>query len=328
MPHTPPPLFTAHDVPDLINALPTMFGFPPEESLVAVATFGPRRRLGFRLRMDLPEEDDVQGAARTAVGHLMNHGAEGAIVVALTEHQELARRLLDEVHGLLDATPGIQLIVRARADGRRYWTDELWSPSDGIPYETSDHHLSIVQAIAAGQQILPSRQALVDRFRPVAGERRQWLERATATVLDEVVPKVARTAPGDLARVGMEVIGPILDRGRAGHGVSDGDVLRFAAWVSTISVRDEVWGQMTRDNAEEMLGFLTTVSASVVPPFEPAVLSLASFAAWLTGDGAQALIAIERALEADPCYSMATLVLQLLERGVSPVTWEGFSPAS
>src|SRR5689334_2740937 len=35
-------VYTAHDIPDLLNALPTLFGFRPQESLVAVATRGPR----------------------------------------------------------------------------------------------------------------------------------------------------------------------------------------------------------------------------------------------------------------------------------------------
>ncbi|AWB92052.1 DUF4192 domain-containing protein [Aeromicrobium chenweiae] len=323
-----PPLFTAHDVPDLINAVPTLFGFRVEESLVAVATTGPRRRFGFRLRMDVPPAEKAAAVARKVVAHLTNHGAEGAIVIALTEHQEAALLVLDAIHDRLEQTPGIELIVRARADGERYWTDEPGFPPVGLPYETSDHHLSVVQAIAAGQQILPSRQALVDRFKPVTGVRRRWLEHAAATVLDEVVPEVARTAPGELAATGMAVVAPILDQVRAREQVSDADLLRLAAWVSTVSVRDEVWGLMTRANAEEMLAALTVVSSRVVPPFEPAVLSLAAFAAWLTGDGAQALIAVERALEVEPCYSMAGLILEILERGISPESWEGLPAAS
>ena len=94
-------------------------------------------------------------------------------------------------------------------------------------------------------------------------------------------------------------------------------------WVSGVAVRDEVWGQINRQSAEDILRFLMLVSRSVVPPFEPAVLSLAAFAAWQTGDGAQALIAVERGLEADPCYSMAGLILQMLEAGISPDLWAG-----
>ena len=44
------PTYVAHDVPDLLNLVPTLLGFHPTESLVAVATHGPRRRFGFRMR--------------------------------------------------------------------------------------------------------------------------------------------------------------------------------------------------------------------------------------------------------------------------------------
>lgn len=319
---SPPSVYTAHDISDLLNAAPTLFGFRPDESLVAVATHGPRRRFGFRMRVDIPAPERVAEVAHDVVAHLAHQGAEGAIVLAITKHQDVARHLLADIE---DALPPIQVIVAARADGTRYWSDEPGFPAEGIAYETSDHHLSIVQAVAAGQQILPDREALVARFAAVAGERRHWLEHATETILDEVIPQVARTSSSDLVATGMEVVEPILGRALAGRRVLDADLLRFGAWVSTIGVRDAVWARITRDNAEEMLGALTLVARTVVPPFEPAVLSLAAFAAWLTGDGAQALIAVERALRADPCYSMAQTILGLLEGGVSPEVWTGFA---
>ncbi len=97
--------------------------------------------------------------------------------------------------------------------------------------------------------------------------------------------------------------------------------------MSTVPVRDEVWGQITAETADDMLRLLTLVSRSVVPPFEPAVLSLTAFAAWLTGDGAQSLIAVERALRADQTYSMARLMLQMLEGGIAPSHWSALQAA-
>lgn len=320
-----PSLFVAHDVPDLVNALPTLFGFHITESIVAVATTGPRRRFGFRLRQDIPEPEHVDIVAEQIVAHLRHQGAEGAIVIAVTRRQEIALDLLDAIHAEIDDADDIELIVRARADGSRYWTDEPGAPHEGLPYETSDHHLAIVQAVAAGQQILPDRESLVERFAAVTGERRRWLDNATSLIIDEVVPMVARTPPTELAQVGMAVVEPILGRALAHGRLLDGDALRIAAWVSSIGVRDAVWARIDRDNAAEMLRVLTLVSGIVVPPFEPAVLSLTSFAAWLTGDGAQALIAVERALRADPDYSMAHVLLQMLEGGVSPEHWRPFS---
>jgi hypothetical protein len=316
-----PTIYTAHDVPDLINSLPTLFGFTPTESLIAIATRGERRRFGFRLRVDIPDEGDVDALAALVVRHLNQQGAEGAVLITVTERQDVAARLLAAVERAL---PPVELVVGVRATTTHYWTSEAGFPADGVAYQTSGHHLSIVKAVAAGQEILPDRQALVDRFRAVDGPRREFLLRATEEVLRQVVPLIGRAGDLDLAVIGMREVGPILERGLTAR-LNDDDLVRLSIWMSSIAVRDAVWARITRDNADAMLGLLTQASRSVVPPFEPAILSLAAFAAWLTGDGAQALIAVERALESDPKYSMAGLILQLLEGGVSPSHWSGFS---
>lgn len=316
--------FVAHDVTDLINALPTFFGFGISESLVAVATHGPRRRFGFRLRMDLPPPEHIDKVAPLVLSHLLNQGAEGVIVIAMTSRQDIALDLLDAIHAEIDETPGVELIVRARADGERYWDDAFGSPAEGVPYEVSDHHLSIVQAVAAGQQILPDRDALVGRFAAVTGERRRWLEHAALAIVDEIVPQIAHAAPDDLGAVGLAVIEPIIERVSESGCISDADLLRVAGWLSCWEVRNALWASIGHDNAEQMLRVLTLVCAGVVPPFEPAVLCLTSFAAWLSGDGTQALIAVERALQADPRYPKALQLLAVLEQGISPAHWAGF----
>jgi len=315
-------VYTAHDVPDLINSLPTLFGFVPSESLIAIATHGERRRFGFRLRVDIPAERDVAILASVVARHVRHQDADGAILIAVTEQQEAAALLLTAIERVLAP---VNLIVAVRAHATRYWTTEPDFPIDGIAYERSDHHLSVVQAIAAGQEILPDRQALVDRFAAVDGIRRKWLEQATETVLAQVFPLVARCPDADLAALGMRDVSPILKRGLGGR-LDDDDLIRMSVWMSSVKVRDAVWAQITQANAGKMLTLFTRLSAAVIPPFEPAVLSLAAFAAWLSGDGAQALIAVERALAADPDYPMARGILQLLEGGVSPAHWTGFTP--
>jgi hypothetical protein len=315
-----PTVYTAHDVPDLINSLPTLFGFVPTESLIGIATSGPRRRFGFRLRVDIPDPQDIDELADLVVMHLRHQGAEGAVLIAVTERQADAARLIAAIERAL---PPIERVVGVRATETHYWTTDPGFPADGIPYLRSDHHLSIVKAIAAGQQILPDRQALVDRFSAVSGARRQFLLRATEEVLRQVAPQISHAEGADLAVIGMREVEPILERGLSAR-LDDADVVRLSVWLSATTVRDAVWARITTDSADAMLGMLTQVSRSVVPPFEPAVLSLAAFSAWLTGDGAQALIAIERALKADPRYSMAGLILQLLEGGVPPSRWSGY----
>lgn len=317
------PRFVAHDVPDLINSLPSLFGFWPAESLIAIATYGPRRRFGFCLRLDLPDGMWADEVSSTVMRHLLKNRAEGAILIALTERQDDAIEILDAIHNALDDSGEVDLVVRARADGVRYWTDALGDPEQGTEYECSPHHVSIVSAVAGGQEILPDRQALVDQFRGPVGERRRWLEHGAAAVVAEVNAQVSRLATDEVGHAGLAVVEPILQRAAAGETLSDGDYLRFAVWVAHVPVRDALWSRITRDTAHELLPVLTALSRHTIAPFEPGVLSLAAFAAWLVGDGTRALIAVERALQADRCCTVALLLLGLLDNGVSPATWAG-----
>ena len=43
--------------------------------------------------------------------------------------------------------------------------------------------------------------------------------------------------------------------------------------------------------------------------------------AWVDGDGAAARVALDRALDADPAYSLAGLVAAALDTGTPPWTW-------
>lgn len=314
--------FVAHDASDLLNALPTLFGFRPTESLVAVATNGPRRRFGFRLRVDLPARHQVDQLAELVAGHLRRQGAEGAVLIAVTEQQDIARELLAAVE---DRLAGIELVTAVRADGSSFWIDLPGFPEEGMAYEVSDHHLSIVKAVAAGQLILPDRAALAARFAPVQGPRRSGLVQATVALMPEVIAKVSRVPEGSVAELALEELADILEQGLAGHPLSDDDLVTLCVWVSTTEVRDAVIALMTRDNASAMLHLFTVLAQIVVPPCEPAVLTLTAFAAWLTGDGAQSLIALERALEVQPAYAAATVLLEILEHGVSPARWFAFS---
>ena len=70
-----------------------------------------------------------------------------------------------------------------------------------------------------------------------------------------------------------------------------------------------------------MVALWSHVVRCAPPRLSPASLSLTGFASWLSGDGALALIAAERALAIDPDYTLAGLLLRLLEAGVPPSSW-------
>jgi len=315
------PVFTAHDIPDLINTLPTLFGFTPEDSLVAIATFGPRNRMGFRLRMDMPAMEHVGPAAGQIVAHLAHQGAEGAIIIAVTDQTDVAAQLVPQIERRLGA---IRPVLGAWADGTRYWTTFDDCDPAGHPYETSEHHLAVVQAIAGGQEILPDRAALAAKLEPEGGPRRIWLNHGAETVAQQVAAALNTGQGRTEEQVGMADLAPALEAALARRPLTDDQALRLAVWATVLPVRDALWALITPDNAREMVGLWLHVVRCAPPSASPPSLSLAGFAAWLSGDGTLALIAAERALAIDPHYTLAGLLLKLLEGGVPPSSWRPF----
>ena len=308
MPEDP---FVAHDVPDLINTLPVLFGFKPEDSVVAIATHGPRHRMRFRMRLDLPGPEQVEDVAAFVVRHLRRNDAEGAILLAVTDDAEMAGEVVWAIENRLgDILP----VVSAWADGERYWTTLDDCDPDGYPYEATDHHESVVRAVAAGQEILPSRDALAAKLDPFGGERRRWLDGGSATVAGQVLAVLR--ARGDLP---VEEVA--LAAAHAGRSLTDDQALRLAWWAVVSPTRGALWELITPSSAPLMVGMWSQVSRCAPRAIRAPSLTLAGFASWLSGDGAFALIAVEKALDADPDFPMAATMLEVLERGIPPSTW-------
>lgn len=318
----PESVFTAHDVPDVLATVPTLFGFRPHESFVAIATYGPRCRFGFSLRLDLPGLEHAGTAADLAVHHLRRQGADGAILLALSEDHERAEAVVRA--GLERLEPDLTPIVIAWADGRRYWQPLPGFPEQGIRYETSAHHEAVVRAVAAGQEVLADRDDLVARFAACSGEVLDRMAVVTEGELDRVLRRFGESLT-DSALVGaaMGELDPVLDRAlNEQERLSDVEVALVSLWCASVMVRDELMSRINRDNARDWLRVLTDVAGRVVPPFVPSVLCLAGFAAYMLGDGAQAVIALERSLAADPQHVLSRLLMQLIQGGVSPEQYE------
>jgi hypothetical protein len=62
----------------------------------------------------------------------------------------------------------------------------------------------------------------------------------------------------------------------------------------------------------------TDVVRRATPAYLPAPASLLAFTAWQCGEGALANIAVDRALAADPGYSLARLLRDVMDAGVPP----------
>lgn len=313
----------------MLGALPVLFGFHPQESLVLVSLEGPQRRMGFGVRLDLPPLEHCEAAACQVADVLRAQGAGAVLLVACTADAQCGEALVEACADRL-ALDGVTVVDAVRCDGRRYWsygcTDARCCPPEGRSYDTSTS-AALVRAVVEGVEVLPDRAALAARLAPATGVVRDRMQAVTAravadlTAVGEAVPEQQR--PRALALAGADRVKPILARAAAdpAQPLTDEEVAQLSVWCSLIVVRDIAWAQMTREDAADAFVLWSQVARRVVPPFEPAVLSLAGFAAWLKGDGASAWCAVERAEEVEPGYSMMQLLRETLLCAISPASW-------
>ncbi|MGH1562758.1 DUF4192 domain-containing protein [Mumia sp. DW29H23] len=330
----------ARTLSDLIAVVPVLLGFHPHDSLVAVCLDGPSCRAGFRLRVDLPPVEHVEDAAEQLVGYLLLQEPDAVALVAYADahRDEDARRLADAMTQRL-RDHDVLVTDAVRFDGARYFSYSCEDPSccspEGVPCDVRTSPL-LAEAVFRGVEVLPDRDGLVRRFAPVAGLLRAEAERATAV---EASALGRRRLPGrtqrdpELLQRGLDRVRPVVDAwlsaadavAGTGPALSAADKAALSVWTSLVVVRDVLWAGITRDNALESLALWREVAVSAVRPFEAAPLTLAAFAAWLAGDGAQAQCALDRVREVAPRYSMAGLVQTALSGCLDPAHWEGMS---
>src|SRR5690606_22288696 len=92
--------------------------------------------------------------------------------------------------------------------------------------------------------------------------------------------------------------------------------------LTSLRVRDHAWEAIRTEQPH--LRLWSDVTRRVEPSLAAAPASLLAFTAWRRGDGTLAQLALERALAADPGYSMALLLRDGISRGVPPSVLDGW----
>ena len=105
---------------------------------------------------------------------------------------------------------------------------------------------------------------------------------------------------------------------RGGKLATDDQVAWLSLALTNLRVRDDAWARMDPGHRDAHTRLWTDVVRRAEPPYVPAVASLLAFTAWQCGNGALANVALDRALEADPRYSMALLLRDTIDAGTPP----------
>jgi hypothetical protein len=318
------------DPASLIEAVPYLIGFHPQNSLILLGTSPtPERtsRVEVALRIDLPKDDFDVTDFVTLMGPVQRAGASQAIVVMFTDHIDGDPRRDDYWTRLAAAVrtaaeqAGIPVLDVLVTTAALWWSmcceDEACCPSTGTPRRSD---AVAAEAVFSGLTALPKREDMAGPLTRVQhdsrdaealdAELREAEHRVTTAVLNNRLAAFRKREAAALFKACTPPeAGPLTIKQIARSGVA----------LTDITIRDEVWLAVDEGsiNAD---AFMRRLLAALPSPYEAAPLFLFGWAAWRDGKGVLAAMAAERALQSDPGYSAAHLLLGAVRNGLDPRT--------
>ncbi|MFI2651800.1 DUF4192 domain-containing protein [Micromonospora fulviviridis] len=308
---------------DLLTAVPYLLGFHPTDSLVTVGVAG--TRVVVAGRADLPEPSHVAawiaGMARSQI-RLLRHAAATRVIVIGYGPATAVTPVMDAMTPRLTAA-GLDILDALRVTDGRYFSylcqDPACCPTDGTPF---DPHRSDVtmHAIVSGCRALPDRAALVASIAPASGAARVAVTRATVQARARRRALLAQAGHDGLVRAGVDAVTAAFARYRDEQVLHDDELAWLTVLLTDPVIRDAAW----QASDDWQVAMWTDITRRAHPPLAAAPASLLAFTAWRCGDGALASVAVDRALTADPDYSLAHVIDQALRAGLPPSVLDGW----
>ncbi len=317
---------------EILAAVPYLIGFHPSRSLVVIGARPPRDRVHVSFRYDLldpPETEYAREIAEHATAVLVNQHVSVAIVVGYGPGA-LVTPIAEEFCARLNEAR-VEVREMLRAEDGRYWSymchDTGCCPAEGVPFDVSASTVA-AQLTLAGNVTLPDRAALERSIAPFSGPARSSMAQATIRAENRAASLVARSARSGRKRGGilrpviedgLRAVGEAIGTYRSGGRISgDDEIAWLTVTLADLRVRDDAWARMDPEYREPHQHLWTDVVRRAEPRYVPAPACLLAFTAWQAGDGALANVALARALESDPGYTMALLLLEAVGGGLPP----------
>jgi hypothetical protein len=314
----------------VLAVIPYLLGFHPSDSLVVVGSGPPSGRIHVTFRYDLPDppsRDEAAGIAEHACSVLERTPGVTTAIVAGYGPGRLVTPAAEAIRGKL-AAAGIDLREMLRAEDGRYWsylcTSPACCPAEGVAFDAAADPVA-AEMTFIGRQTLPDRAALARSVAPVGGLARESMRQATRRAEEraaELLDAAARSGRDrEIARVltghGLPAVRAAITACRVGDGPGGHDDVAWLALALTdIGIRDDAWGQMDPQFREAHQRLWTEVVRLAERAYVAAPASLLALTAWQSGDGALANVALQRALDAEPGYTLAQLIREAIASGV------------
>jgi hypothetical protein len=323
--------------------VPHLVGFHPERSVVAVGLGPDGRTVGVTMRVDIPVPGDrtpqlTRDMWTPCIGALTSVAAHDVILL-LYPHaaddpwrdEDLARDLPDrdllaEIAALLEDA-GMNPLDALCVVGERwrsYWCADLrCCPTAGRTVDPEEAMRARLMFVQHGSAPLASRGELVASLEPRPDDDplrvRVHALRASSTPPRPPVDDLVSDIDDYVAAIG-----------RWGDDPSDAAGLeRLAArafgYCEVVPSRDLLLRALTVGGGRDLLVPTRAVLSEAVRCADlgsvAPLATVLAVCAWVSGAGAAARVALDRAVEVEPAYSLAGLVTAALDAGTPPWTW-------
>jgi len=189
-------------------------------------------------------------------------------------------------------------------------------PAEGVEFDLSASDI-MLRAVLAGRVTLPNLDALRATIAPVTGDAGAAALLAAAAAARR---GFALASAHGIDGVVREAIAAVQAAGvcyRDGGRLDDAGV----AWLS-VNLLAEAMGDVVLDcigrNESWHVTLWTDVTRRCHPDLVAAPAAFLAFAAWQNDHSPLARVAVERSLQANPAFPLATLMRQILATGFSP----------
>jgi hypothetical protein len=317
------------DPGEVAAALPFLVGFRPRESVVLVALGGASgSQVGVSVRADIPPPGARPAVARDLARGVVSGNPNSVLVLVASEavgpggqEPDLPHRGLvhEVVLALGERGLGAREVLLVR--GGRWWSYDCpqpcCAPSAGTPLPGGVSELEAA-SVLAGQVVAEDRAELAARIEP--DPRR---EVATVAALERLAPglvdAVLRDGPAAAADSWQVVTAAVARvRARSAPPLSDEDAARLLFGLRDPAVRDRAMGLALGPDAAAAEQLWADCTRRAPGPLAAAPATLLAASAWLRGDGAMAGVALARALDSEPGYRLAELLLEGLDACLPP----------
>lgn len=314
----------------LVSVVPYLLGYHPGRDMVIIGTWPPHGTARITLRYSLPYRADAQQAAasvRNAILTLSARQYPTAVAVFYGPDavvKPFVARLRDEAgqHEIRFTE-----ILRVDTRRRRYWSylceNPGCCPPEGASYELTSG--AAVTGLLAGDHVLPSREALAALVAPCSGEEALSMAKATRkAVRRETSLFSQKPRPGKpsgryaVALAGIKAMKQAIQAYRQGNTLTHDETAWLTVSLRDQWVRDDAMSRMETAHLSAHLRLWTDVTHLAQPEYVTAPATLLAFVAWQSGNGTLANIALERVVAADPGYSLAHIVSDLLDSSMWP----------